>query len=191
MITKSPLDIDRKQHTEELARLLKQAEQGDLAVLPDLRAALDGNPHIWAQYGDLALQAEASLVKLASATNLLLSESLVRKLHVMKAELAGESPSPLVRLLAERASACWLQTAYFDALLAQSSGASEARLKMLQRERDAAHRRQLSALKTLATVKKLLMPPMSPIQIASRLGRDKAPLRLHEPSPACGVPVEN
>jgi hypothetical protein len=160
-------------------------------LLPDLRAALDANPHIWEQYANLALQAEASLVRLAAGTNLLLAEGLLRKLHALKAELAGESPSPLVKLLAERVSACWLQVSYYDALLAQAAGASEARLKMLQRERDAAHRRQLSAVKTLATVRKLLVPSPSPVQIATRLGREKAPLRLHEPSPMCGAPVEN
>lgn len=184
-------EADRERHTEGLTILLKRAEQGDLAVLPELRAVLDADARLWQLYGDLALQAEASLIKLAAGSNLLLAEALLRKLHAMKAELSGETPSPLVKLLAERASACWLQVSYYDALLAQSSGASEARLKMLQRERDAAHRRQLSAVKTLGTVKKLLVPPLSPVQVATRLGRDKAPLRLHEPSPMCGAPVDN
>ncbi len=184
-------EADRERHTEGLTILLKRAEQGDLAVLPELRAVLDADARLWQLYGDLALQAEASLIKLAAGSNLLLAEALLRKLHAMKAELSGETPSPLVKLLAERASACWLQVSYYDALLAQAAGASEARLKMLQRERDAAHRRQLTALKTLATVRKLLVPPPSPVQIATRLGREKAPLRLHEPSPMCGVPVEN
>jgi hypothetical protein len=150
---------------EELARLLKRAEQGDYAVLPKLREALDSDARLWRHYGDLAAQAEASLILLAAGKNLLLTESLQRKLQALKEELGGESPSPLDRLLVERVTATWLQTAYFDGLLAQAKGASEAQAKMLQQMQDAAHRRHLSAVKTLATVRKLLKPTPSTLEL--------------------------
>jgi hypothetical protein len=176
---------------EELARLLARAEQGDRSVLPELRKALDGDTNLWRQYGDLAAQAEASLILLAAGPNLLMAESLQRKLKSMKQELSGERPSPLDRLLVERVTATWLQVSYYDALLAQAKGANEGRLKVLQGQQDAAHRRHLTALKTLATVRKLLTPTPAPVEIATRLdGGRRAPGRAGV-AVAGAVPVQN
>jgi hypothetical protein len=125
----TPTDIPNSARAEEeaLARLVKRAEAGDLSVLPQLRAALDGNSALWKSYGDLAAQAEASLVQLAAGKNLLLAESLMRKLAALKEELGGEAPSPLDKLLIERVTATWLQVAFYDAVLTQTTGSSEAR----------------------------------------------------------------
>jgi hypothetical protein len=152
---------------EALAQLLKKAEQGDRTVLPQLRAALAADSSLWRSYGDLALQAEASLVQLAAGANLLLAEALQRKLQALKDDLGGRSSSPLERLLVERVSTTWLQLTYYDCLSAQATGASEARLKLLLRQQESAHRRRLAALRTLATVRKLLTLAPSPLQMAT------------------------
>ena len=154
-----------RQKEDELARLVGRAERGDLSVLPALREALAANPHLWQTYGDLAMQAEGALVRLAAGSNLLLGESLLLKLRALKAELGGDGDSPLERLLVERVSASWLQTAYFDGLLAQAAGAGEARLRALQRQQDAASRRHLASIRQLAVVRRLLRPPPSPLEL--------------------------
>ena len=118
-----PSEAEQRAEMDELAPLLKRAEAGDRSVLPQLQRALDGNPDLWRGYGDLAAHAEASLAMLAAGPNLLLAESLKRKLAALKAELGGESPSPLEKLLVERVTATWLQTNYHDGLLAQAAGA--------------------------------------------------------------------
>jgi hypothetical protein len=176
-------------HATELAELLKRAEHGDLGVLPALRQLLTDNPGLWKGYGDLAAQAEGALIRLAAGNNLLLSESLLRKLSTLKEELGGESPTPLERLLIERVTACWLQVNYLDALVAQAQGSSPERVKLLLTQQDAAHRRHLSAIKTLATVRKLLRPPLSPADVAARLAGERPPVRMHKAP--MGVPVEN
>jgi hypothetical protein len=187
-------DDEGSQGHEELARLLRRAEQGDLSVLPRLRQALDGDARLWRHYGDLAMQAIGSLIKLAAGTNVLLGESLLRKALALKEELAGESPSALDRLLAERAAATWLQTNYYDGLMAQAAKAGEARSRLLQAQQDAAHRRHLAALKTLAAVRRLLKPAVSPVDLALRPLPEGRPQptpqhpRLHTPA---GVPVQN
>jgi hypothetical protein len=178
-----------REGSSDLAHLLKRAEHGDLGVLPALRQLLTDNPRLWQGYGDLAAQAEGALIRLAAGNNLLLSESLIRKLADLKHELGGESPSPLERLLIERVTTTWLQVNHLDALVAQAQASSPQRLKMLQAEQDAAHRRHLTAIKTLATVRKLLMPALSPVQIATRLAGER-PL-VHAHNPAAGVPIEN
>jgi hypothetical protein len=75
----------------------------------------------------------------------------------MKDELAGSRPKPLVRLLAERATLGWLETHYLDTVAAQNPGLSGPRLTELTRRRDAAHRRYLAALTSLALVRRLLL----------------------------------
>lgn len=154
---------------EDMALLLERAKKGDRSVLPKLREALDADPRIWQDYGDLAQQSEASLIVLAAGENILLAESLQRKLRVLKEDLGGPSPSPLERLLLERVTATWLQTNYYDGLMAQTKGTKDAHWKLLERQQDAANRRHQAAIKALATVRKLLTPVLSPIDIARRM----------------------
>src|SRR5215470_10802935 len=176
---------------EELARLLRRAEQGDRSVLPRLREALDADAKLWKDYGDLALQAEAALIQLAAGPNVLMAEALLRKLHALKGELAAESTSPLEQLLVQRVTATWLQAAYYDALAAQASGAGEARSRLLLQQQDAAHRRHLAAVKVLATVRRLLRPAVSPVQVASRLGGPGPAARRGGAAIAGTVPAGN
>jgi hypothetical protein len=190
-----PSEAEQRAEQDVLAQLLKRAEAGDRSVLPQLQRALDSNAALWRGYGDLAAHAEASLAMLAAGPNLLLAESLKRKLAALKAELGGESPSPLERLLVERITATWLQVNYHDGLLAQAAGAGEARLKVLRQQQDAAHRRHLAALKQLAVVRRLLRPAPSPLELL------RAPIGETSPAaakprrdvglPLCGAGVEN
>ena len=176
---------------QELETVLRRAERGDLSVLPELRRLLDETPRIWRMSGDLGQQAEAALVKLAGGNNLLLCESLMRKLAEMKDELAGPAAPPLERLLGQRVALTWLQLSYFDTLLAQAAGAGEARLRVIQQQQDAASRRHLAAVKMLATIRKLLAPVATPLQIATTLARKDQGGRLRVVnSPEC-VGVEN
>jgi hypothetical protein len=172
----------------ELALLLKRAEQGDRSVLPELRKALDATPEIWKKYGDLALQAEGSFIELIAGNNVLMAESLLHKLAEMKGELGGPKPSPLERLLVERVTATWLQVNYADALFAQVGGqqTSPALLRERSQFQQAAERRHLTAIKTLAVVRKLLKPTPSPLDLLQKPVAETSPvarrggLRLHE-----------
>ncbi len=121
----------------------------------------DRSPELWDEVGDLALQAERALVKGISGENALLKDALYRKLEVLRAELSGPSPSVLDRLLVERVVACWLQVYGADALYAQNLGKlTLKRSEFFQRRQDRAHRRYLSAIRTLAHVRRLLLPPV-------------------------------
>jgi len=84
-----------------------------------------------------------------------------------------------------------VQVNYLDALVTQSTGSSEARSKMIQRQQDAAHRRHLTALKTLANVRKLLRSAPSPIQIARGLDRSAQTSRCDRGAIAGTVPAGN
>jgi hypothetical protein len=176
---------------EEVARLLERARNGDATVLPHLRRLLDESPESWQSYGDLAAQARASWVQLAAGQNLLLDECLTRKAAELQKEIAGETPSPLEQLLVDRVVVCWLQVSFYDSLVAQTREYTPAKLRMLQQQHDGAQRRYLTAMKTLATVRKLLTPVRSPVEIASKLTGQRSGLRLRQAPVEAGVPVAN
>jgi hypothetical protein len=93
----------------------------------------------------------------------------------LKAELAGESPSPLERLLASRVALTWLEVNYLDILVAQAAGAGEARLRALQGQQDSASRRHLASVRQLAVVRRLLRPARSPLELLAPVGETSAP----------------
>jgi len=172
-----------------LQQLIVRAKNGDASVLPELRRVLDEDQSLWEHYGNLAQQAEAGLVRLAAGANLMMAECMLRKQAALKVELAGDSIDPVVRALAERAAICALQIAYFDGLLAGSKGSTVAHLKPLRQQLDGANRRYLDSLRTLATVKKLLRPVLSPMAVATRLEGRRSVRRKSDV--AAGVGVEN
>jgi hypothetical protein len=144
---------------DNIINFLKRAESGDKSTLPVLREMLQQPGAVDLLGGDLARQAERSLIEAAAGKNLAFKEALTRKLELMRAELAGANPTPLERLLVERVVACWLQVQDADVRYAQARGdCTLAQADYYQRRMDRAHRRYLSAIKTLALVRRLALP---------------------------------
>ena len=87
----------------------------------------------------------------------------------MRKEVAGPDPSPLERLLAERVVACWLQLQQAEAAYAGNLGKpTTSQDEYHQRRLDRLHRRYLSAIRTLAQVRKLLTPTVTQINVAQQ-----------------------
>jgi hypothetical protein len=164
--------------SEDLREFLDRAEAGDESTVPALRKILENPAAVDALGGDLARQAEHSLIRAAAGTNLPFREAVLRKLELMRAELAGPDPTPLERLLAERVVACWLQVQDADVRYAQGQqGCTPAQGTYHQRRMDRAHRRFLSAVRTLALVRRLALPvPLAQVNInppgANSTGQD-------------------
>ena len=169
MSTKTDTAGEGEATTQDVRLLLARAEQGDAGVLAELRAFLDARPEVWRQVGDLARHAEMALLDLAAANNLLLKESITRKLDELKRDLAPSSP--LERLLVERIAVSWLQLHHSDidaaAALAVNNGVGP-RSAHAQRRLGQAHHRYLQAIRQLAVVRKLLRPAISPVDLALR-----------------------
>jgi hypothetical protein len=168
---KSPsLSVDPK-----LLALIKRGEAGDSSVLPALREAFDEHPQVWQEVGDLARNAERSILSLAAGSNVVLREAIARQLAHLKRELAEDNDSPLLRLLIERTALCWLETYYLDALAAQlrEQFAAPYQVDAIERRRDHAQHRFLSAARALATVRKLLVRTPTPFELAARASRPK------------------
>jgi hypothetical protein len=167
---KNRTPLQKHPKTEEgIFELLRRAEGGDETVLPALREVLDQGlgPELARVGGDLAKTAERDLIGAMSGTNLLLKEAVSRKLEAMREEVAGPSPTPLERLLAERVVACWLQLQYAETIYAQNLGEfTMEQSEYHQRRLDRLHKRYLSAIRTLAQIRK--MGPSVQINVAEQ-----------------------
>lgn len=157
--------------TEEVKQLVQRAEAGDTSVLPELRRLLTEVPELWQQYGDLALHAEKTWIRLAAGPNAMLQECLERKLAELQQELGRDEAPPLEQILIRRIAASWLQTEYLDAHAGQmqARGSGPALLKLASVQLSGAQQRLLQAIKGLALVRKLLRPAPAPVEIARRL----------------------
>ncbi len=151
---------------EKLIALVDRAQDGDKEALPVLRKVLDEEPRI-ARFVDLARDVERSIVKKMSGDDVFAQEAIPRNLKAMRKEIAGENPSPLERLLAERVAVCWLELQYFEVIYAQNIGKlTITQGDHHQRRIDKAHRRYLSSIKALAQIRK--MGPTVQINIAEK-----------------------
>jgi hypothetical protein len=123
----------------------------------------------------------------------MLLEAVRRQLAEVRAELAGPDPSPLEKILADRAVACWLQVQFVDISYTQMQGASPAWCGTAERRQSAANGRFLAAVKALAVVRRLLRVTPAPIEVAQGLGKTSRPAASgrRRTAPAAGAAVLN
>jgi hypothetical protein len=80
----------------------------------------------------------------------------------------------------ERVIACWLQTQYADAAYAQQTSPSPGQHSAMLKRQAGSHQRYLHAIKTLATVRKLLKPAISPVDLALRPIAESRPAKAYK-----------
>jgi hypothetical protein len=152
----TPLAEARK----DLDGFYKRIEAGDPSTLPAVREALK-NEHM-RELLSLGYILQNALARQMFHNHTLASEAVMQELKILHSELAGPSPSPLERVLVQRAVICWLWMQDADLRYAnarQQEGGLDLDLhEAHQRRQDRAHRRFLSAVRTLALVRKLALP---------------------------------
>ena len=168
VMTKEELET-RRGTLERLRELTKKAEKGDKKPVPEIQDILQESPELAWRYMDYGKLAEWHLIeRMTKDKDFASKEVLTRELAAMREEIAGESPSPLERLLAERVVATWLQIQLFEGLYAagmyQSMSVKQGNYQ--QKRLDRAHRNHLSAIRTLAQIRK--MGPAVQINIAEK-----------------------
>ncbi len=149
--------------TDSWRRLLKRAEDGDKGCLPEVRALLahpDDGPICQESFGSSAEWLRQSIVRKAAGTNVLAQEAIRAELDSKQSQFEGPNPTPLERLLAERASFCWFIVHWYETAYANADGWSIAQAGLQHRKIDKAHARFLSAVRTLAQVRKLALPTL-------------------------------
>jgi hypothetical protein len=148
---------------QETQELVNRASQGDQSCLPAVRALLadGGRGEFFREgYGSSAEWLRQSIIEKAAGPNIVAQEAIRRKIDAVQAELAGENPTPIERLLAERASLCWFLVNWHENSLQRAKGMSVTRVDLQQRKIDRAHGRFLSAVRTLAQIRKLALPTL-------------------------------
>ncbi len=123
---------------------------------------LDDDPELWEQYSDLAAVAREKWIEIIAGTNLLAAESLRRRVEAMHAELAGDDPLPVIRLLAERVTACWLQLHHAEYAAAATVNSPLKMAAFIQSRLESAERRYSRAIGAMLTAQKLLQPTRRP-----------------------------
>ncbi len=147
----------QKRETPDILTLVRHAEAGDRGAITALRSLMNRTPGAWERAGNLAIRAENALIDVAAGKDEILREALTKKLAALKEELGGAAP--LERLLVERVVSCWLNVYYIDALYAERlNDVTAEQGEYFQRRQERAHRLYLSAIRTLAQVRRLLVP---------------------------------
>jgi hypothetical protein len=160
---------ERRATVAKLRDLSDRAQDGDEKATLEIRKILNGSPDLaWLFIEGPAKMAESAMIdEMTKDEDLASKEFLGHQLESMRVEVAGDNPSPLERLLSERVVATWLEVQLFEALYAV--GMKSATLTQgdhRQKRLDRAHRRHLSAIRTLAQVRKL--GPAVQINIADK-----------------------
>ena len=168
---------------DETLSILKRARDGDKDALPDLHEAFSADPDLINRFGDTAAAARKKMLRTYYGDNLLAIEATKHWIERTARQLAGESPSPIERLLADRASTCWFAVSMYEVEFAAASTepmtASQA--DALQKQIDRAHRRLLTSLKALAAVRRV---PVAALQVnIARVNVEAPAMAEEEPAP--------
>jgi hypothetical protein len=123
-----------------------------------MREILDGSPDLaWRLIKGPGKLAESAMIdQFTRDEDLATKEFLKHQLDSMRREVAGDDASPLERLLAERVVATWLEVKLFSGLYAAGmKSGTPSQDEHRQKRLDRAHRRHLSAVRTLAQIRKM------------------------------------
>jgi hypothetical protein len=115
----------------------------------------------------MAREVQSILIRKYVGKDLVVSEALSRKLDMMRTELSGTNPSPLEKLLVERIVTCWLHLHLLEAMCHSRDNMSLDLGDYYQRNIQRAQKGYLSAIKALATIRKLALPALQ-VNIAKR-----------------------
>ena len=160
------LSEETRDRLAELQALSKKVEAGDKEARKKLRLMVrTSSAEVIGRASDVGRKMGQTLAHTASGGDPLTEEALYAKLDLMRAQIAGEDPTPLEMLLTERVVSLWMLTTVLEVVLAtqyrKNVGDGRERLSpsyLIQQSRilESATRRYLAAIRELARVRKLL-----------------------------------
>ena len=154
----------------ELRALAQKAQDGEEGARGELRLALHrSSPAVITECSDTLRVFRSMLAEKIAAGDVLIKEATVVQAERLALELAGENPTPLEVVLAERVASLWILTELQEALMAafyyKGRGTPPSVALQMARLQESAHRRYLAAIKTLAQVQKLQGPSRVQVNI--------------------------
>ncbi len=159
----------RREALADLRDLVTRGHDGDEEALARMDTVLEEIPSIARRFGNLNMMVEEGFVERTASNNPFRQKALRVSLEDMREELAGGNPSPLEKLGAERVASCYLQLHYAELIYNQELPKfTNEQDDYYQRRLDRLHRRYLSAMRSLAQVRKLLKPKVAQINIGEK-----------------------
>jgi hypothetical protein len=153
----------------ELQALSEKVQDGEEGARAQLRLALrESAPAVIARCSTTLGTYRGMLAEKTARGDVLEREAVVLQAERMALELAGENPTPLEVLLAERVASLWILVELQEALTAAfyyKGGARMSVVLQMARVQESAHRRYLAAIRTLAQVQKLQGPSRVQVNI--------------------------
>jgi hypothetical protein len=146
----------------ELRVLVQSAQAGNSAALPHIRKFLDDHPEVWRHVGDLATLAERAWITVLAADHPVAVESMKRTVAELKADLAGEHPTRLERLLIDQVIACWMEVSYLESISADPGRSSLEQAGFRLQRLESAQKRYLNAMKALTSIRALAPAGLEP-----------------------------
>ena len=139
------------------------ASERDVRASQALIEAGQTMPELWEYLSTLSSLAERSWVDLLASAGPgreIVRRSIEKEIERKRSEVAGENPSPLERLLAERVALCWVAANYADAEYARKlkAGMSFREGEYYSKRCEQTNRQLLKAIESLARVRRLLTP---------------------------------
>lgn len=158
MATKANHEIEKRTN-DEIVDIVGRAQQGDATALGPLRELLKEMPYLVdALQGNLVSLIESRYAEKLGSKNLAFMEALKRKVQTIRDDLEGPEPTPIEKMLIDRIAVCWLHLQHAELVYALKEGRTIHQADYQQKRIDRAHRRFISALKALATVRRLAVP---------------------------------
>lgn len=152
-----------KQQLDELRDLSDKAEAGDKEARNELREVLKTSGlEVIDEASNFARGGQRMLAESVAGGEPLMEEAVLVRLDRMRAEIAGENPTPLEVLLTERIVSLWLLSEMFEMLTSTQLSRREgiqrspaSYMRHILKWQEQAHRRYLSSIRELARVRKL------------------------------------
>jgi len=140
----------------ELRALTRRARGGDATALPGIRAILSTHPEIWRHAADLERAVVRRWAEVLGGGDALAVEALRLAAEGLRAELEGEEPTGLEKLLVGQVVGHWLETCHAQIQAADSKGVPIAHASFGLKCAESAQKRYLASMKMLATVRQFM-----------------------------------
>jgi hypothetical protein len=147
----------------ELRTLVAQAKKGDVDAQPRLRVLLDEYPEIWKHIGDLERIIVRAWAERLAGQDPTSFEVVTRKAEQLRAELGGDDPTPIEKLLVGQVVSTWLEMMHAQASTADAGKLPRPQAKWFVQRAESVQRRYLAAIKLLTTVRALLPQGLVPV----------------------------
>jgi hypothetical protein len=141
---------------DEVARLVECADRYDDQARIALRTYCQEHREIWPQVQFFVTQVEAELVQLAAGDDPTLTSEIVQGLAGIRAQLAGQNPTPVERAVVDLVALRWPHWQHASALSEEHRGSSWRLRERLRHRQNHCRRRYHAGLGMLAKVQRLL-----------------------------------